>query len=264
MGGSRTKKGTRKGKQQLKKSTVVSCYKQSNTFGKDFDSKVYYKETNMKEKYFTHFTQMLSSRGDLLDSQSPTGNELLIQLTRLFSCLVLKDYTESRKLCNDECCIELRDSPLGGKGVFATKDIDVGTICTMYPPNYLRNIGRLGLGSCLDSSTGKCLKSQDEADVMSDRLIDYKMGEDLGITLFGDPEFNDEWSFLGHMINDKSYDKTFDYKWDKANVLYIKTGHIVSYIPIKKGEELSLHYDVGYWFKGGVKYPDSRHVAHIS
>ena len=264
MGGSRTKKGTRKGKQQIKKSEVLSCYKQSNTFGKDFDTQLYYKETNMKVKYLTHFTQMLSSRGDLLDSQSPTGNELLKQLTGLFSCIVLKDYTVSRKYCDDECRIELRDSPLGGKGVFATKDIDVGTICTMYPPNYLRNMNGNGRGGILDSSTGRCLESQDEADVMTDRLIDYKMGEDLGITLFGDPEFNDEWSMLGHMINDKSYDKTFDYKWDKANVLYIKTGHIVSYIPIKKGEELSLHYDVSYWFKGGCKYPDSRHQTHIS
>jgi len=262
MGGSRTKKGTRKGKQQIKKSSVVSCYKVTNIFGKDFDAKVYYQDTKMTERYVSHFTQMMRV-GNPLESQTPKGDRLIANLMGVLKCISNKDYTATREMCGNECCVELRDSPLGGKGVFATKDIDVGTSCTMYPPNYLRCLNG-NKGFCLDSSTGECLQSQEIADEMTNRLLDYKMGEDEGITLFGDPEFNDEWSFLGHMINDLSYNKTFDYDWDKGNVLYNPTGHIISYMPIKKGEELSLHYDVGYWFKGGVKYPESRHVAHIS
>lgn len=257
--GSRTKKGTRKGKQQIKKSSVMSCYKVTNTFGKDFDEKVY-KETNMTERYVSHFTQMMNV-DKALQRDTPTGERLIANLIGLLKCIHNKDYGTTREMCRNECCIELRDSPLGGKGVFATKDIDVGTTCTMYPPNYLR-ITNGDFRVILDSSTDECVE-QDVADEMADRLLDYKIGEDSGISVFGDPEFNGEWSMLGHMINDLSYNKTFHYDWDKGNVVYNKTGHIVNYMPIKKGEELSLHYDVLYWFKGGVKHPESRHSIHI-
>jgi len=263
MGGSRTKKGTRKGKQQIKKSSVMSCYKPEGTkWGQDFDESEYYKTSATRDKYMP-FWSMFMSVGDALDKLvPPTYQGQIERQTTLLSCIHTKDYSVTRKSCNDDCSIELRESPVGGVGVFATKDIKQATAITMYPPNYLRVMLNPIEGSVMDATTAECM-TQAQIDPIIDRLLDYKMGEDDKITMIGDPSFRDEWSFLGHMINDLSYDKTFEYKWDKANVCFGKTGHIVNIRDIKKGEELSLHYGVSYWFQGGVKYPESRHATHI-
>jgi hypothetical protein len=261
MGGSRTKKGTRKGKQQMKKTVVVSCYKPENTWGQDFDGHEYMIKTMRQDKYMEFWGQF-TGVGEQLDAITPPWDGLIRRMTDLVSCIHMKDYTHTRQCCLNNCCLEVRESPLGGVGVFATKDIQQGQAITMYPPNYIRVTNPNNSNECsfMDANTQETLP-QREMDSISNRLLDYKMGED-GIILYGDPEFNEEWSMLGHMINDFSYDGTFDYKWDKANVLYCKLGHVVSVKDIKVGEELSLHYGVSYWFEGGVRHPESRHHIH--
>lgn len=177
--------------------------------------------------------------------------------------------------------VEVLDSELGGKGVFATSDIKKGNIVTYYP-----------MYAYLDH-TNKQLMSFD--DVLSDdeikhfangsnEIYDHGITISKNITIFGHPDKYDDKRLIGHMFND-IVGNTFDsietdkdisngiiryYTTISKNNCIIKLDqqygviYIIATYDINKGEELTVPYGAKYWFQHmrSKKYKDKKYETY--
>lgn len=206
-------------------------------------------------KYYNYHTEL-----SILDklNRNISDNEILQIIRNIMLDINQYNFSKLRDNCH-KCCIEIRQSQCHGFGVFATEDIPKGKIITHYHPTYLRTTNPKNKNeSCfIDAVNGKNYSVNDARDI-DNRLLDYRLG-DNNIFVYGDPCFKDEWSTLGHMMNDLSYDGNADYKWDKGNVYINRNLTVITLREIKTGDELSYNYCLPYWFAPGNKYPMGRH-----
>ena len=168
-------------------------------------------------------------------------------------------FSPSRK---DNFLLEVKTSNVHGKGVFACEDIEAWSMTTMYPTHYI----------CAGNTSGMQIATRyrNEVQTLGEGVNTYMMNfnpdlnvntnPNYSIKISGDPTILN--SGLGHMINDvgminklsssqiEKYVKT----QQKVNCFSVHIGHgvivIMSIKPIKKGEELFLHYGMAYWLKG--------------
>lgn len=155
--------------------------------------------------------------------------------------------------------VELKDSSIHGKGVFATRDINIGEIVTFYPCDYVlvkipksNDHIQLGKGSEF-IHTGK----------LPDNILRYAHTTKHPIprmTIVGDPLCIDDSNYLGHMCNDgaKSHCKRDQmvYKSISAQKMNAFLGPIDGFVfpivamkNIPKGTEILIHYGEDYWEK---------------
>ena len=206
-------------------------------------------------KYINHHMQL--SDYDKLNL-SISDSVILQSIRNVMLYIKQGNFSKLRENCY-KCCIEIRESSVQGLGVFALEDIPKGKIVTYYHPAYLRttNPENVNEGNFVDAVDGRNYSFNDARDIV-ERLLDYQI-QNNHTYVYGDPGFKDEWSMLGHMINDLSYDGTDDYKWDKGNVYIHRNLTVTTLRPIKAGEELSYNYGLQFWFSPGAKYPQGRH-----
>lgn len=159
--------------------------------------------------------------------------------------------------------IEIKDSNIHNKGVFAICDIPEKTILTFYPCH--------GYSICLD----KIRTSSDESNFLltgcdeffkSDVSNDYEFSVTNNFHICGINSKTSNFNLLGHMINDSCGQTFTEYtQTDIRNgiVKYVYYSHsncrcfankkngyvyVIATKNIKKGEECFFSYEPSYWF----------------
>jgi hypothetical protein len=159
--------------------------------------------------------------------------------------------------------VEVKKSTIHGVGVFAKKNIFCGELITFYPgdiveynPNEDRHIP--GHITCVIKSKRleEQFNNQSYYDLMSN---DYAFDINTKYTIIGNPYFNNDPNYMGHFINDgaksnsilKSNDIYYKISKIKENCKFysVKDLHIaiIATKNINIGEELFIHYGIGYW-----------------
>ena len=155
--------------------------------------------------------------------------------------------------------LEIKNSSIHGKGVFAKKSIEPNKVISLYPCHGIINGD---IGYCEKKNTGNY-------QLLSFKPDDYKIKlpkkESDCIFIYGNPHIQDE-GFVGHLINDSFKDVTELKKINKDNIkiylkymlnsiksdnctfvqcedyIYVKT---IKYI--NKGDELCSSYGFHFW-----------------
>ena len=147
--------------------------------------------------------------------------------------------------------VEVRTSPIHGKGVFALRDLKCNELVTTYPVHGLRvHMDQLSVGD-ENKAAGNAVfcyfydDSTYESDHAERQWDVCKMNGVTGVEFYGDP-LRHTREACGHMINDPRGSglmpncmtcHLFD---GVANVICITT-------PIQSGHELLLDYGDAYW-----------------
>lgn len=156
--------------------------------------------------------------------------------------------------------IEVRSSSIHGNGVFATDNIEEGTIITFYPINGYKSYDE----SDEDYGIAK-LEENFESDNKTN-LEDYSCVINDKLVIIANPKKIDNKSLLGHMIND-SVGNTFsgstthdikngiyEYYFKSNNNCKIKINekygivYVITTTNIEKDTELLASYSPAYWF----------------
>lgn len=182
-------------------------------------------------------------------NRSIDNNKILQTHKKLMSYIQQGDFSESRDTCHR--CIEIKESPIHGWGVFATRDISKGQIITQYYPAYLLDKTE---GCFIEAESGRNCPINEMVNIVN-KLSNYQIEDINRHCVYGEPSFKSEWSMLGHMINDLSYDGSEDYKWDKGNVYINRDLTVLTTRYIKSGEEISYNYGLPFWFQPSQKFP---------
>ena len=159
--------------------------------------------------------------------------------------------------------VEVKESNIHGIGVFAKQNILSGELITFYPGDlveYNPNEDRLIPGHISYVIKSKSLENQfpnkTYLDLMSN---DYAFDINTKYTMIGHPYFKECMDYVGHLINDGAKSNSTL----KSNEIYYKISKIkqncdfyslkdlhIAIIATKNiniGEELFIHYGVGYW-----------------
>ena len=160
---------------------------------------------------------------------------------------LIRHFLSGRPFARQIDRVEIKDSPVHGKGVFAKEDIKKGELITFYPADAWINNGMI------NTYTMTAEKAQD----LSLYAYRFTSGD---LDIFGDPAKIDDPAYLGHMINDaveyrprKSSEREYAASsLKKSNIIFhviAKEWHvaIVAIRPIKAGEELFVCYGPQYW-----------------
>jgi len=148
---------------------------------------------------------------------------------------------------------EVKESSCHGVGLFAKKDISVGTPITIYPLHQY------------------AVRVKDKTWEMKSVFNDekpyggYALDVDENTKICGCPSFRKNWMFNGHLLNDPvlslehsdinkfilSYILSSKARGNAKYKKYKKNKHIVDIVAvrdIKAGEELLVPYSLPYWF----------------
>lgn len=195
--------------------------------------------------------------------------KLIQQKTDLFFSLFKNDFPS----------LEVKESNVHGKGVFACEDIEPWTITTVYPTTYVF--------ANHESEKDFFLTSKRSYNELYKYAMCFAENDDINtnprytIKISGDPTILN--SGLGHMLNDagmmneltlEQYQSYAAANTNKTNCMFYHMGNgvnvIMSIKPIKKGEEMFLWYGMPYWFKGNswslawIKYKEiSFHLSKL-
>lgn len=162
--------------------------------------------------------------------------------------------------------VEIRQSSIHGKGLFATKDIPKDVVITFYPAHALLWNGKF----VPNDKDPKLITNRDEISRYYGNYISFTDNMEV----IGNPTNTSNKLLLGHMINDASGNVFQDVKFDRTKDLkefknlvaeyYIKglkkkncrlttdTNKIITCVvttrEVKKDEEILTYYDPTYWF----------------
>lgn len=187
--------------------------------------------------------------------------------------------------------VEVRDSTIAGRGLFAIRDIPAWSIVTFYPVHYLEHSKEMKEKSALHMcapTSGDWFDTEDEMVATRNRLQPYQytlnhmdnnedvVFEGFQTSIYGDPDIVRPYE-LGHLINDAcSMSKTpTDKEWERyvrksinTNVMPHHFGlykmAIVTTRPIQCGEELLMTYGVPYWCKDYSKRAFSPSLINLA
>tara|TARA_R110002110_G_scaffold58864_1_gene167244 strand:+ start:282 stop:1151 length:870 start_codon:yes stop_codon:yes gene_type:complete len=271
MGGQRTKKGTRKSGAHQKKSNTPCAFidpkkknltrQQERWADADLETthlpsviKQMEKVTNAPYKYYSTMSEdEIRYNWDVMKKQHISGTEICGEE----ECRQMSQYIQDMNVQNnhkalkgyltmstpEDQLVELKDTGDIGMGVFAYRDLLEGEVVTLYPSHYHAET-RNGMDHWIcpphvsHEDAAIFLEREGRKYIMSSRYFKY----------VGDPQEVDKWWLLGHMINDRGYDGTLDYKpMIPSNCAYWGSQVRVTKF-IKKGDELSVPYSSPYWF----------------
>lgn len=167
--------------------------------------------------------------------------------------------------------IKIGDSKIcGGKGVFATRAIQSGTIVTIYPAHVVGTLQNDGIMSCRGSDEDIKFVQQ-TPDEKHKNFQDYMADFNGSIRVIGNPDKTSDTRQIGHMINDSAMVDFTDFSSGgikntigkyvvmSKNNCTIKINndiglmYILTIRDIAEGEELYCSYDAKYWFDRSVK-----------
>jgi hypothetical protein len=97
-------------------------------------------------------------------------------------------------------CLEVRESPRHGLGVFTRKAVARGTVMTVYPAHVISYLGEELIDVQVDTTLWKRIEAYDPAHKF---MLDY--GFEIAshkVSLVGHPALRSASGLLGHMIND--------------------------------------------------------------
>lgn len=134
--------------------------------------------------------------------------------------------------------VEVRDSPVHGQGVFALEDLEVGTLCTVYPVHAIVT---------MFAGEERILTPDNTPSDDNSRFGPYKVDlfQRKDICISADPNVYDSFR-CGHKINDA---RGTQYK-NNVEFADIFGGIVVAMVvttDIPKGSELFLDYGETYW-----------------
>ena len=146
--------------------------------------------------------------------------------------------------------VEIRPSPIHRKGVFATRDINVGEFITFYPGDAVIRYNVYSFSDryrCKHRTKDKLIKNVKDTYTYSFSNFEY--------SIWGNPKLIDNPAYIGHMINDSPdfnpnncNSEFYDMKNNLGVMIRAKKN-------IKKDEEILLSYGRGYWLaRGKSKY----------
>lgn len=158
--------------------------------------------------------------------------------------------------------VYVKNSPIHGKGVFASKDIKKGTIITFYFPYFIEIVHNK---NNKESYVIIPILSRRKFDEKTNNLLDalrqgtIKVAENM--MLIGDDEFYSDSRFLGHMVNDpcdfserkptyEEYDLEVSFKANASVIPYDgdrRFTYLVSTKDIEKDEEILVPYGCSFW-----------------
>lgn len=130
--------------------------------------------------------------------------------------------------------IELKQSNIHGKGIFAKKNIPSNTIITFYPVHILIfkplnlwiSLVNKEIKNYIEISAYKMSNSQNENLIKNDFII------------IGSPKINKK-GFFGHRINHSNNHNCYIKLWPYNTIITNRT--------ILKGEEITINYGQNYW-----------------
>lgn len=222
---------------------------------------------------------------EFIEHKSPDGKFIQIEESRLLASSIIfpfctdknfdkifsstKTNAEKTGMVLDN--VVIKESNVHGKGVFAKKDIKKGQIVTLYP-------GDIAIYLPEGNNGDKTLSYNFFSDRMSSRAEEgknyyldmsrYSCSIDSKHIISGCPDFTDNPSYLGHMINDRfvcDHDKItpeiyFELSLKKTNSMFVPIADniqvaVVARRDIKAGEEIFVSYGVQYWNIMRKKYP---------
>lgn len=181
------------------------------------------------------------------------------------------------------CPVELRSASVAGRGVFATRAIKAGTICTLYPMHaWWKSDTKRGVWRKVAFTIQKPLEEMQQ--LIADNT--YNMcGE--AVSFMGHPGVCENPWLLGHILNDgvslsvAPGDSADDVA--RKAIVYTKASMAkrnVDFMPllcngedvacamvasrdIEEGEELFVSYDSNYWIKQSMGKVDEKLLAHV-
>lgn len=220
------------------------------------------KFTEKYEKLFQQEKDMLSYYRKILVTAILSNNDSYVNKSLIDKLLLNSSSSSSSgsSLYNKIQCenIEIRPSKLHKNGVFASADIDIGTIVTFYPVDgYKTNLANYNL-------------AEDWIHIQKDNfnMEDYECVVNENLKIVANPNKTSNKMLLGHMIND-SVGNTF--KSDGMTITDIQNGiyeyymrcdnncklkinekygiiYVITTKNIKKDDELTFSYTPLYWF----------------
>ena len=170
--------------------------------------------------------------------------------------------------------VEIKDSRVHGRGVFATKVIYEGDLVTFYPGDiceFLPNGDRANphWSGVFPSERFATHFGRDAIKDRRDNAYAYDVSKNY--TIIGDPMFDSDPNYMGHFINDGAKPGTSDkskpiyetISYLKTNCKFVHVQHdlqvaIVATKDIKPGEELFVMYGVPYWESVLKKQPSQK------
>ena len=153
-------------------------------------------------------------------------------------------------------------SQIHGTGVFATKDIEVGEIITMYPPHlckFIVNNDRHvnGHQMLVYKSAGTPLQYyEDYCGSETKELDSYEHMFGSQYSIIGHPLMIDDSNCLAHMINDGAKEFSTKHKYFQSSHLHSNSQMfgvdnvvigLMANKPIKAGDEIISTYGYEYW-----------------
>tara|TARA_R110000772_G_scaffold59822_1_gene135191 strand:- start:89 stop:682 length:594 start_codon:yes stop_codon:yes gene_type:complete len=140
--------------------------------------------------------------------------------------------------------IEIKNTETMGRGLFATRDIDLGEFITTFPSHFVI-VENKEFGIAMD-----CYKDRDIVEEVKNGLLnemgDWSLGLLEDLTIVADPEFTNDNRLWGHLANDLSYSEGEEYDLERSNCGF-KLLDIHATKVIKAGEQLSLCYGPAFW-----------------
>lgn len=214
-----------------------------------------------KNDIYNSITESFKSQGRVTDAAT------IKEITET-TVEVIKFYTNMYHRLIDFNRVEVRDSSLHGKGVFATRNIKRGDVVTFYFPYFLN----------YNHADDKDVNREDTSDIVIPILSRRKFNGESesnqynelfrstikipnNFYLMGDNEFISDSRFLGHMVNDPcdfslgkpnsvEYERQLLLKANASVVSYTKDRRFI-YVgamrDIDIGEEIFVPYGPRYW-----------------
>lgn len=163
--------------------------------------------------------------------------------------------------------VTIKESEVHGKGVFAKKDIKKGQVVTLYPGDIAIYLPDGYEGEKILTISQHSARMRNKIDKENIKIKDAWLGmDDYGYliddnhVIVGCPDFINNPSYLGHMINDKfacDFDKITPEMYikmslEKTNATQVHIADnmhvaIVAKRDIKAGEEVFIPYGLQFW-----------------
>lgn len=177
--------------------------------------------------------------------------------------------------------VEVRDSPVEGKGVFAKRDIAVGDLITLYPCDFLTTVvsGDRTNGSPIIceyvAAPHLSIEMVDKArnPAFTTKINEYTFNITDKLSAIGHPDMIGDSAYLGHMCNDGGYSSDIKTLSEYITRAIEKGNAIIEPLwgglhlavlaakPIKAGDEVLIAYGPEYWMG---RYPGRWELDDVS
>ncbi len=163
--------------------------------------------------------------------------------------------------------IRIGESKVHGRGVFATKEIPIGSLVTFYPADLVtyfpnKNQEIEGPKNVVGFESERCKEDVARLTFQGVRecIEDYEFTIDEHYAIYGHPKYDLDVQYLGHFVNDRfkpdgnkiTPQMYLHLSSSRANCMFyvfergLAVG-IVSIATVKEGQELFVTYGKKYW-----------------